>query len=74
MDENGNERIMKITLEMAFRFDCLKCGIENFVHPIVVEHSAEERKKIKQDDGVVCIPTEVRCGACGAEFEVDRGD
>lgn len=64
-----------VEVQLAFVFDCVRCGHENFVRSVMHEFSPEEQSEMTselgekpQTGGWVTHPERVVCGSCGAEF------
>lgn len=70
------------TIELcpAYVFDCDDCGSENFVRGLIPSLTEEVIKELQEefdvppeDMGVwMCMPTQVKCSKCGAEFSTEH--
>lgn len=67
----------KVTLHIAYTWDCDECGIENVAREVRPEFSEEDLQELRQEHGVqpwqtghfFTRPDTVVCKECGTEFE-----
>lgn len=74
---------MKVPFELAFSWDCPFCHVRNYLDPVAVELSADEKAELVeyhnlQPDHVgrhgafMCPPDYACCLGCQREVEIDQ--
>lgn len=68
----------KVEIQIAYRWICDECGIDNYgpVFEVPQEESEEIREcgDFEEGGAFYHLPYEVECGSCGAEYEVEARD
>ena len=68
-----------VELEHAWIWKCTQCDMQNIAEDVVVEFSREEAEELNvlhpgetfRTGEWFCLPDEVKCRKCGAEFQSD---
>jgi hypothetical protein len=75
----GGARMKKTQLNIAWMWDCDKCGEENFERGFIPEGDPERLAELAAetvddpDPLLVAFPFEVVCWNCGEEYETEVG-